>query len=259
MANEEVITTTKAEIRQRIWDYIEKNDLANFPRPVHHRIPNFKGASAAGEKLILMEEFKKARTVKVNPDKPQEIMRYKALEERKTLLVPTPRLRNGLFNRIVPPSNANAALLKRCATREGITNYSRPVGLDYTGNIDLIVIGSVAVSTKGFRIGKGEGYADMEYAMMVTMGAVNEDTAVITTVHDCQVVDIPDQLVDDHDLMVDFIVTPTRVIKCEGEKSKPVGICWSKVTSQMLKEIPVLRILREKEKRFGKDVSLNES
>ena len=149
MANEEVITTTKAEIRQRIWDYIEKNDLANFPRPVHHRIPNFKGASAAGEKLILMEEFKKARTVKVNPDKPQEIIRYKALEERKTLLVPTPRLRNGLFNRIVPPSNANAALLKRCATREGITNYSRPVGLDYTGNIDLIVIGSVAVSTKG--------------------------------------------------------------------------------------------------------------
>lgn len=58
---------------------------------------------------------------------------------------------------------------------------------------------------------------------------------------------------------VDFIVTPTRVIKCEGKKSKPVGICWSKVTSQMLKEIPVLRILREKEKRFGKDVSLNES
>ena len=54
----------------------------------------------------------------------------------------------------------------------------------------------------GFRIGKGEGYADMEYAMMVTMGAVNQVTVVITTVHDCQVVDIPDQLVDDHDLMV---------------------------------------------------------
>ena len=42
----------------------------------------------------------------------------------------------------------------------------------------------------------------MEYAMMVTMGAVNQVTVVITTVHDCQVVDIPDQLVDDHDLMV---------------------------------------------------------
>ena len=54
----------------------------------------------------------------------------------------------------------------------------------------------------GYRIGKGEGYADMEYAMMVTMGAVNQDTVVITTVHDCQVVDIPDELIDEHDLMV---------------------------------------------------------
>ena len=38
--------------------------------------------------------------------------------------------------------------------------------------------------------------------MMVTMGAVNHDTVVITTVHDCQIVDIPDELTDDHDLTV---------------------------------------------------------
>lgn len=42
----------------------------------------------------------------------------------------------------------------------------------------------------------------MEYAMMVTMGAVNHNTVVITTVHDCQIVDIPDELIDDHDLTV---------------------------------------------------------
>ena len=149
-------TISKAEIRQRIWDYMERNDQANSPRPVYHRIPNFKGANAAGEKIVSMDAFKKARTVKVNPDKPQEFVRYKTLEERKVLLVPTPRLRNGLFNRIVPPSEANTAMLKRCATREGITNYSTPVGLDHKVNIDLIVIGSVAVSTKG-RGGWGPG------------------------------------------------------------------------------------------------------
>ena len=48
----------------------------------------------------------------------------------------------------------------------------------------------------------------MEYAMMVTMGAVNQDTVVVSTVHDCQVVDIPDELTDEHDLMViQFILT----------------------------------------------------
>lgn len=33
---------TKWDIRQKVWDYIEDNNLANFPRPVHNRIPNFK-------------------------------------------------------------------------------------------------------------------------------------------------------------------------------------------------------------------------
>ncbi|KAJ7380479.1 hypothetical protein OS493_008941 [Desmophyllum pertusum] len=205
-----------------------------------------------------MDIFKKAKTVKVNPDKPQEWVRYKTLDERKVLLVPTPRLRTGLFNRIVPPSGANTAMLKRCATREGITNYSTPVGLEHKVNIDLVVIGSVAVSSKGYRIGKGEGYADMEYAMMVTMGAVNQDTVIVSTVHDCQVVDIPDELNDEHDLMVDYIVTPTRIINCEGDRQRPTGIQWSKVTPQMLKEIPVLKDLREKERRLGRDVSLKE-
>lgn len=250
--------TTKAAIRQHIWDHIERNNLANFPRPVHHRIPNFKGANAAGEKVVAMDIFKKAKTIKVNPDKPQEWVRYKTLEEGKVLLVPTPRLRTGLFNRILPPAGANTAILKKCATREGITHYSAPVGLEHKITIDLIVIGSVAVSSKGYRIGKGEGYADMEYAMMVSMGAVNQDTVVVSTVHDCQVVDIPDELTDEHDLMVDYIVTPTRVIHCQGHTQSSAGIQWSKVTPQMLKDIPVLKDLREKERRLGKNVTLKD-
>lgn len=39
----------------------------------------------------------------------------------------------------------------------------------------------------GFRIGKGEGYADMEYGMMASMEAVSDSTVVVTIVHDCQV------------------------------------------------------------------------
>lgn len=34
----------KWEIRKRLWDYMESNDIARFPRPVHHRIPNFVDA-----------------------------------------------------------------------------------------------------------------------------------------------------------------------------------------------------------------------
>ena len=57
---------------------------------------------------------------------------------------------------------------------------------------------------------------------------------------------------------VDYIVTPTKIITCEGEKQRPTGIQWSKVTPKMLKEIPVLKDLREKERRLGRNVTLRE-
>ena len=54
----------------------------------------------------------------------------------------------------------------------------------------------------GYRLGKGGGYADLEYAMMRNLGFIDENTPVITTVHDCQIVDIPDELMEDHDFDV---------------------------------------------------------
>ncbi|KAM4800476.1 methenyltetrahydrofolate synthase domain-containing protein isoform X2 [Urocitellus parryii] len=247
---------SKQDIRERIWDYMESENVADFPRPVHHRIPNFKGASHAAEHFPRLQVFRTARTIKVNPDAPQKNACFLVLDSKKTLLVPTPRLRTGLFNRITPPPGANKDMLRRCATSQGVRDFSVPVGLDSRVLVDLVVVGSVAVSEKGWRIGKGEGYADLEYAMMVSMGAVHEGTPVVTIVHDCQVVDIPEALLEDHDLTVDYILTPTRVISTGCRRPKPAGITWSKISPEMLGKIPVLRSLRDREQRAGKDVAL---
>ncbi|XP_010129546.1 PREDICTED: methenyltetrahydrofolate synthase domain-containing protein [Buceros rhinoceros silvestris] len=98
----------------------------------------------------------------------------------------------------------------------------------------------------------------MEYAMMVSMGAVREDTPVITIVHDCQVVDIAEELLDDHDLTVDYVLTPTRTIKTNCKRPKPQGIIWHKVSYEMLGKIPILKSLRYREKQAGKDVTLQD-
>ena len=39
---------------------------------------------------------------------------------------------------------------------------------------------------KACRVGKGEGFADLEWAMMREVGMVDNSTAVCTTVHDLQ-------------------------------------------------------------------------
>ncbi|XP_043993423.1 methenyltetrahydrofolate synthase domain-containing protein isoform X1 [Gambusia affinis] len=285
---------SKWDIRQRVWDYIEENNLANFPRPVHNRIPNFKAANQACNRLAELQEFKSSQTVKVNPDRPQqqarfitlegafgacskvaelqtfaqtaevkvdpdkplEGARFAVLQAQKTLLVPTPRLRSGLFNKITPPQGANKEQLRVCASSQGVKDFSVPVGLEAKVKVDLVVVGSVAVSEKGCRIGKGEGYADLEWAMMASMGAVNDSTLVVTVVHDCQVVDIPEELIGSHDLTVDYILTPTRVIKTECKLPKPQGIIWTKLDAEKLEKIPILKKLRALEEQAGKDVTL---
>ena len=51
-------TPWKWKIRKAIWDYMEENGIANFPRPVHHRIPNFLGSDDAADRLASLPEFK---------------------------------------------------------------------------------------------------------------------------------------------------------------------------------------------------------
>ncbi|XP_069595550.1 methenyltetrahydrofolate synthase domain-containing protein isoform X3 [Ranitomeya imitator] len=235
---------------------MEHSNLADFPRPVHHRIPNFKAAHQASRRLTALEVFSHTQEIKVDPDKPLEGVRLAALQANKTLLIPTPRLRTGLFNRITPPPGANKEALRICSTSQGVKDFSIPLGLDSAMRVDLVVVGSVAVSEKGWRIGKGEGFADMEFAMMVAMGAVTERTVVVTVVHDCQVLDFPEDLLDDHDLTVDYILTPTRVIKTGCTRPKPQGIIWSKISRDLMSKIPILRRLQEMERSAGKDVTL---
>lgn len=93
---------------------------------------------------------------------------------------------------------------------------------------------------------------------MSAAGAVTKDTVVVTTVHDCQVTDIPESLIQPHDLTVDFILTPTRVIECtsDGLKQRPPGIIWSMLTEEKFRSIPILKELREKDKAAGIDTTL---
>ena len=77
----------KWDLRKKVWNYLEDNDLADFPRPVHHRIPNFKGSAKAGERLAELPEFINAKVVKVNPDTPQKSVRVAALKSGKILFM----------------------------------------------------------------------------------------------------------------------------------------------------------------------------
>ncbi|KAG1369820.1 5-formyltetrahydrofolate cyclo-ligase-like protein [Cocos nucifera] len=254
----------KWRIRKRNWDIMEAEDIARNPRPVHHRIPNFAGAAAAADSVIMycilapsgdcggrLEVFQKAQCVKVNPDSPQKQVRFLTLTGGKKLLTPQPRLRTGFFSVLESQMLSSGSIMEAC-TSVGAAKYGRPISLDEKIKVDLIVIGSVAVDPRtGARLGKGEGFAELEYGILRYMGAIDDTTMVVTSVHDKQLVDdIPVEKLLVHDVAVDIICTPTQVIFTNSTIPKPQGIYWEKLSPEKLGQI---RILRELKKRIERE------
>ncbi|HLG69469.1 MAG TPA: 5-formyltetrahydrofolate cyclo-ligase [Chloroflexota bacterium] len=229
----------KAAARQRVWQLLEEQKLARFPRPVRGRIPNFAGSEVAERRLAALPEFEAAGVVKVNPDAPQRMVRYAALKAGKTLLTPTPRLREGFL--CLEPAAIPAGNLLEAASIAGAAKYGRAIALPDIPAIDLLVVGSVAVTEAGARAGKGEGYGELEYAMLRMFGKVRPDTPVVTSIHEAQLVaELP---FEPFDVPVELIVTPERVIRTQSRQPKPDRIYWELLPEEKLAAIPLLQEL----------------
>lgn len=226
--------------RERIWDRMVAEKVVGFPG-AHGRIPNFTGAADAARALAELPEWRAATAVKANPDMPQLPVRARALEDDLVVFMAVPRLRDPEpFLRLDPATldvNPRAA-----ASIKGSSQHGLPVGLNELPHIDLIVCGTVAVNRDGVRIGKGGGYSDLEFAIGLEAGRIDDDTLIVTTVHDVQVVDaeLPET---DHDFRVDVIVTPTEVIRCP-RVPRPPGVIWDHLDDEKVDEIPVLAARR---------------
>jgi len=232
---------TKQDIRERVWQALEKARVHRFPG-TRGRIPNFVGAERAADRLCELAMWKRAKVLKCNPDSPQRPVRLRALKEGKMVYMAVPRLRELECFIELDPSRVGRNI-KQAASIQGAFRFGRPVLPDDMRKIDLIVCGTVAVNLEGARIGKGGGYSDLEYGLAREAGLARQKTPIVTTVHDLQVLN--DKLpVLAHDIPVDVIVTPTRVIQTHTQLPKPKGIYWDYLTNERIDEIPYLKQMR---------------
>lgn len=229
---------TKPEIRERVWTLLERQGVGRFPLPLSDRIPNFAGAEQAAARAAELREWQTARRLKCNPDAPQRALRLRALRDGKQVFMAVPRLRDPrCFIRLDPEKLGRK--LTEAATIKGATALGEPVTPDQLGRIDLIVVGSVAVNPRGARVGKGGGYSDLEFALARQLRLVDERTPVLTTVHELQVLDdeIP---MTAHDVPLDLIATPERVIRTARVFPTPPGLLWDELTEAQLRAMPPL-------------------
>ncbi|WP_323676229.1 5-formyltetrahydrofolate cyclo-ligase [Halorubellus sp. PRR65] len=229
----------KDDLRQTVWDELDASGEARFPFPPHGRIPNFAGAETAGDRLAETDAWRTADVVKANPDAPQLSVRRRALHAGKTVYMAVPRLASEEPFYELDPDRLGVDEYDAAATVSKVERYADTVGVDALGHVDLVLSGSVAVSEAGARVGKGEGYSDLEWAVLSTAGLVDDATTVATTVHERQVRETPAPAA--HDVPMDLVCTPDRVVRTETPYDRPSGVDASLLDDERIEEIPVLR------------------
>jgi 5-formyltetrahydrofolate cyclo-ligase len=239
------LLAAKAALRDQVWEALTEAKAARFPG-ARNRISNFVGAERAAERLRETEFWRSARTIKANPDSAQLPVRQRALEDGKTVYMAVPRLAEpDPFFLLDPDHLADSP--RKAASISGATRSARRVPVAELAPVDLVVSGCVAVGEDGARLGKGGGFADLEFALAGSAGLICPDTLVVTTVHELQVRPAGTVPVAAHDAPVDLVITPERVIDCRRARGRRPdgGIRWSELTEEKIAAIPLLQRLRE--------------
>jgi 5-formyltetrahydrofolate cyclo-ligase len=233
---------TKDQVRRDVWRSMDREGVSRFPG-AEGRIPNFAGAKGAAERLAKHPAWVEASTIKANPDSPQTHARRLALIQGKTLVMAVPRLRDQHPFRLLDPSKLDEEQLREAATIKGALRHGEVIDLDQVPELDLVLTGSVAVNLKGARMGKGGGFSDLEYGLLLESGKIDRRTVVATTVHPIQILR-ENLLMTRHDIPVNIVATSRAVIEVDGAYPRPPGILWDHLQPPQIHEIPVLE-------RFG--------
>ena len=237
------LLAAKAALRQDVWAQMSAARVARFPGAAG-RIPNFTGAERAAERLRELPEWNAASAVKANPDSAQLPVRQRALEDGKTVFMAVPRLAGTEPFFALDPDHLSESP-RKAASIKGADRSARRVALDELTEVDMVVMGCVAVGEDGARLGKGGGFADLEFALAASAGLIGPRTVAVTTVHEIQVRPAGAIPLAEHDVPVDLIITPERVIDCRGRRRSRSGmrIWWDELTEAKITAIPLLAAL----------------
>ena len=236
------VLQAKAALREEVWQALQDADASRFPG-ADGRIPNFVGAEDAADRLRELELWRRATTLKANPDSPQWPVRQRALEDGKTVFRAVPRLKEEQPFFLLDPEELQDTP-RRASSIKGASRNARTVDVDELEPVDLVVVGCVAVSPDGARLGKGGGFSDLEFAVAQEAGLIGGGTTVVTTVHEAQVREAGEIPLAPHDVRLDVIVTPERVLHCDRDGQPADGIRWDQLTEDKIASIPLLQRLR---------------
>ena len=200
----------KFAIREEVWTLLEQARVVRG-RTVHDKIPDFYGSKEAAERVFDLElSGRKPGSSRATRTRRKGPCGNRPWKKASCSTWPCPACgtRSALWSwtlRLWPVPRP------RVDTISGAFRHGRPVFVEEMRQVDLVISGSVAVNRDGVRVGKGGGYADLEYGLATAAGIVSPDIPVITTIHPMQLLaeDLPRT---DHDVPLNYAATPDEVM-----------------------------------------------
>ncbi|KZB70402.1 MULTISPECIES: 5-formyltetrahydrofolate cyclo-ligase [Thalassospira] len=238
--------STSKVVRERIWSKL--HDVAKPDTRFHLNfaevIPDFDGSEQAVDKIVETEAYQKSEFAFITPDNCLADLRRRMIEDGKTFVMSTYGIYRGFL--LLEPSMVPDGAALYASWLDGMEHFGRPITLEEIakrGRFDYMVTGASAVSMNGVRFGKGHGFFDLEWGMFTDLGLVDETTPVVAVVHDVQVVEEMLQP-SETDILVDQIMTPTRVLDVGRRAKRPSGVKWPLLDPKQIEETPPLQELQ---------------
>jgi 5-formyltetrahydrofolate cyclo-ligase len=232
--------------RERIWDELAKvgRPDSRFHWDFSSFICDFEGSDACAAAVRALAAYQRGGLLFITPDNSTEALRAQVMADGRSFLMTTYGIGRGFL--LLDPADVPPTEHRYAATLDGMDRYARPVTLAQLRGgspLTLLVTGGSAVSSNGVRFGKGHGYFDLEWAMLSEIGLVDADSEIADVVHDCQLVD--ERLAgEDHDVPVDWIVTPTRTLRVPDPAREIGRVRWDMLVDSPLSNIPPIQELR---------------
>lgn len=210
---------------------------------VERFVPSFDGAADCTDKLVDLPAYQAATQLFITPDNSVELLRRRALEDGKRVVVSTFGQRRGMV--LLDPAAIEPHRYELAATLDGLERCGQSLGLAdlrAIGGFDLVVTGAFAVTRQGVHVDADADYFDLEWGLLAELGLVAADTPVVALVHDAQIIDVPLRL-EPHEIAIDIVLSPRAALRTGQTFPRPQGLTWPDLSDHVIECSPYLRAL----------------